>query len=249
MEATYQIKAIILNRMAFSEDDTKVIIYSQTKGKLELVARGTKKIKSKLAGHVEPITLSDLMVVHGRQYDYVGNAVTQKSFANVKSDLDKLMIVGRIISIFNKIIKFSQAEKNVYDLLENFLNLFDTDIIPPANYNLLASFFIFKLLVELGYQPELSYCVNCKNKITPKDNKFDLGKGGVICKDCTSPETPPLIKRGDKGKRLTISDNGIKLLRLVNQYNLSKLIKIKINEKLKKEVINIISSFLNYHFE
>ncbi len=106
MEATYQIKAIILNRMAFSEDDTKVIIYSQTKGKLELVARGTKKIKSKLAGHVEPITLSDLMVVHGRQYDYVGNAVTQKSFANVKSDLDKLMIVGRIISIFNKIIKF-----------------------------------------------------------------------------------------------------------------------------------------------
>ncbi len=239
MDETFQTRAIILNRYDFNEDDSKVIVYSPVKGKLELVVRGAKKIKSKLAGHVEPITLSDLMVVHGRQYDYVGNAVTQKSFANVKSDLAKLIIVGRIISVFNKIIKFSQAEKNVYDLLENFLNLFNTDIIPPANYNLLASFFIFKLLIELGYQPELSFCVNCKNKITPKNNKFDPATGGIICHNCSEKSVSKF--------RLTISENSIKLLRLIKQSDFNKLIKIKINDKLKKEIINIISSFLNYH--
>ncbi len=241
MDETFQTRAIILNRYDFNEDDSKVIVYSPLKGKLELVVRGAKKIKSKLAGHVEPVTLSDLMVVRGRQYDYVGNAVTQKSFANVKSDLDKLMIVGRTIGIFNKIIKFGQAEKNVYDLLENFLNLFNTDIIPPANYNLLASFFIFKLLIELGYQPELFFCVKCKNKIIPKNNKFDPAKGGIICNNC--------LEKSASKFRLTISENSIKLLRLIGQQDLNKLVKIKINEKLKKEVVNIVSSFFNYHFE
>jgi len=241
MDETFQTSVIILNRLPFGEDDSKIIAYSPTKGKIELIARGTKKIKSKLAGHLEPITLTDLMVVPGKQYDYVGNAVSRISYANIKSDLDKLTVAGQVIGIFNKIIKSGQSERDIYELLNDFLTLLNLGNVNKADYNLLASFFIIKLLSELGYKPELFYCVICKMKIKPSNNKFDLAKGGVICRDCS-------IKAAGQ-YRLTIPDDGIKLLRLASRCDLLKLANIKINEKLKKDVMSIISFFLRYHFD
>ena len=47
MEETYNTKAIILNRQPFRERDSRVTIFSLERGKLILVARGTKKITSK----------------------------------------------------------------------------------------------------------------------------------------------------------------------------------------------------------
>ena len=69
MEETFNTKAIILKREPFWEADTRVVVYSLEKGKLHLIARGTKKISSKLAGHLEPMNFVDLMVVRGKQFD------------------------------------------------------------------------------------------------------------------------------------------------------------------------------------
>lgn len=43
MEETFYTGAIILKRSPWRENDSKVIVYSLEKGKLELVARGTKR--------------------------------------------------------------------------------------------------------------------------------------------------------------------------------------------------------------
>ncbi|MFH1822239.1 MAG: recombination protein O N-terminal domain-containing protein [Patescibacteria group bacterium] len=43
MEETYTTKAIVLNRQPFRENDSRVVVYSFEQGKMELVARGTKK--------------------------------------------------------------------------------------------------------------------------------------------------------------------------------------------------------------
>ena len=56
MDETYNFEAIVLNRYAFRESDSRVILYSREKGKLELVARGTKKIKSKIS-YIELLNL------------------------------------------------------------------------------------------------------------------------------------------------------------------------------------------------
>ena len=88
MEETYRVKAIILNRQAFRENDVMVTVQSMDKGKLKLVARGVKKMQSKLAGHLEPLNLGDIMVVRGKQFNYVGSANAENCYANIKSDLE-----------------------------------------------------------------------------------------------------------------------------------------------------------------
>lgn len=242
MEDTYTTKAIILNKQAFREDDIKISAYSSEKGRLELVARGARKFRSKLAGHIEPISLSRLMVVRGKIFDYVGSAINENSFLNIKSDFDKISVAGRAISVFKKYVKEDEKDENTFKLLEDFLGLINTSTPFPAskdkidNYNLILNYFVLKLLANLGYKPELKICVACSAKLLPKNNRFDLARGGVICGKCSSKEG------------LTISENCVKVLRIVIDSNFEKIKKLTINNNLSKEVIKIISSFYKYNF-
>jgi len=236
MEDTYNVKAIILNRKPIAENDSKVIVYSRELGKLELTARGTKKIKSKLAGHLEPLNLADIMVVRGRTYDYVGASFSENCYVNIKNDLARLTVAGQAVKMVDKLIKPGLADGEIFRLLEDYLGILDSS---KSDTVILNSFFIIKFLAELGHQPELYFCVSCREKIKPGKNRFDLAKGGLICGKCLN------LKTADQ---LTISDDCIKLLRLADKYDFDELIRIKLNKKIEKEIKNIVGSFLNYYF-
>ncbi|MFH1427545.1 MAG: DNA repair protein RecO [Patescibacteria group bacterium] len=238
MEETYTTKAIVLNRQPFRENDSRVVVYSFELGKMDLVARGTKKTLSKLAGLVEPISLIKTMVIKGRQYDYIGNVVSLESYYNIKNDFNKLLSAGQAIRIFNQLIKENLADEKVFLLLIDFLNIINYSQPPEVNYNLISSYYNLKLLVCLGYQPELYYCLKCKKKIEPDSNRFDYANGGIICYKC-----------GKINNSLTISENCIKVLRLVLDNNLDYCLKLKINNQTEKEVNTTIKYFLDYNIK
>lgn len=252
MDETYNLKAIILNQEPFRENDSRVAVFSLEKGKIELVARGTKKIMSKMAGHLEPISLVEIMAVRGRQFDYIGSAVGENHFINIKNDLEKLTIAGQAISIFNKLVKNGERDEKLFMVIKDYLDLLNSNELyvtrlltlersdgGQVSYKLLFYYFILKLLAGLGYMPELHNCLVCRKKITPQGNSFDFKKGGVICEACSSDRNNNIFN---------ISGNCIKVMRFISEKEWSELLKLKIDDKLEKEAINIIGSFLKYHF-
>jgi DNA repair protein RecO (recombination protein O) len=156
MEGSFYIRAIVLQRDPFRERDSRVIVYSLEQGKLELVARGTAKILSKLAGHLEPLNLVELMVVKGRQLDYVGAVTSAASFPNIKSDLEKIFLVGGVIKQFNLLIKENEVDPAVFYLLQDFLVAENIADLKSEQIKLLAMAFLIKLIKLLGYEPDLS---------------------------------------------------------------------------------------------
>lgn len=235
MEDTYNIKAIILKREPFRENDTRVVVYSGERGKLELVARGTKKIKSKMAGHLEPIILANLMVVRGRIFDYIGSAVSENCYPEIKGDLRKIKAASRIVSITGKLIKEGEGDSRIFSLLEETLDIINKNEPRFADCDLLPAFFVLRLLTLLGYKPELYQCVSCQKKIAPADNRFSFIKGGIVCSNCSSKED------------LTFSDNCVKVLRMAVLGDLRKIIRLEIKDNLAKEVKKTIGSFLKFN--
>ena len=255
MEETHSAKAIILDRKPFKEHDTMVSVFCLDKGKLDLVARGTKKISSKLAGHIEPVTLSNIMIARGRQYDYLAAAINEESFINIKNDFDKISAAGQAVGVFKKLVKGEEKDEAIFKLFESFLRLLNKGELSVISYELLLNFFILKLLSQLGYKPELYNCAVCKKKIVPNNNKFDLAKGGVVCGGCAiespiacSAERSSCWDKGAWGDLLTITDNCVKVLRMIVNSDFDKLLKLKIDNELNREVNLIISSFYKYNF-
>lgn len=156
MEATYRTKAIILDRQPSAEYDARVVVYSWDKGKLELTARGTAKLSSKLAGHLEPFNLVDLMVINGRGSDYAGAASSLSVAPDVKSDWAKLQAGAYVLALYKRLLKPDTGDKKVFLLLAQFIYWLNAVEAHPLYYQAVARLAAWRFVNILGLaSPEL----------------------------------------------------------------------------------------------
>lgn len=234
MQETKRVRAIVLRRLKYRENDSRITVYSFEKGLLELVVRGTARPKSKLVGHIEPFNLVDIMIVPGKNFDYAGSVSSEENFLNIKNNVERIETASQAVRFFLDHVRSGETDKDLFLLLLDFLLFLDTDIFSDNRLNFFLSIFKLKMMVILGHKPELHTCVLCREKIVEKKNAFNLSGGGLVCLDCMSEEC------------LTISSNCIKILRLSIDNNISFLANIEEKGSLEKEVIRLIKTFCNY---
>lgn len=243
MEESKKTIAIVLNRQDYREYDSLVSFYSLEYGKIFLIARGVKKPKSKLVGHLEPLNLVDLMIIKGKGKDYVGGVINREIFPSLKSDLNKLYYAGAAVRWFRRLISDNEPDEQIFVLLLNYLELLE-DYKPDLSKEdgeLFFSFFIFKLLAIMGYKPETEKCIACQNKIHPGNNYFNLQSGGLLCENCFKEG-----KGGEVRELLTISDNCVKTIRFYLDNDIKLGRKLRIDKKLSKELSILTTGFINF---
>jgi len=247
MERSRNTAALILKRAPYREDDLLVTVYTPDQGKLNLVARGAQKLQSKLAGHLEPLTLADIMIIPGKGFDYIASAISREIYAGIRGDLNKLYYAGQALQIFNRRVGNDQPDAHLFFLLGGWLEtLTDLSDFSPERGELLLMFFVWQFLAELGYKPEMYKCLACGQAVQPGQNYFDLLKGGVICLACFREEqrSPGFISTN----LLTISDNCVKMIRFILENKFRVVEKIKLDKKSIKELSTIGHDFLNFNF-
>lgn len=182
MEVTYATKAIVLKIEPWNEVDSKVSFYTQEKGKLELIARGTRKLTSKLVSHLQPFNLVDLMVINGKRVGYAGAAISLACYSQIKQDLDKVQIANQFINIVNRLIKTNEPDPEIFSLIRQFLNILEQVESEVLFYDFLAQASLLQLLCLLGYAPDIDLAnqrLNFLNR-TPTWQKLSISCLGSL---------------------------------------------------------------------
>ena len=148
----YQDNAIILFRRDYREDDLLIHAYTQNHGKIILVSRGAKKIKSKLSGHIQPISLSELSWVSGRAKKQLIGAYLKNSYRILKEDLNKISYAAHFLNMVDELTQESVKDKRIFELLRSALDFLEKK---SNNYSLARITFGYKLLYLLGLNPAL----------------------------------------------------------------------------------------------
>jgi DNA repair protein RecO (recombination protein O) len=245
MEENRYTPAIILNRGDWREADSRVIVYTEKFGKRSLLARGTKKPASKLAGHIEPCSLADILVLNGKNREYLGAAIIRQAYFNIKNDLNALYFAGQALAWINSIVKEAASDPALFYLLKTSLeqlNQSSRQALDKASGAVWLLSFKVRALAILGYQPELFHCLSCQETITPGYNYFQVKQGGLLCEKCYILQKNQFLP----GEVLTISDDCIKILRFLS--SASELKKIKINPILLAETEQLINNLFLYNF-
>ncbi|MBI5071724.1 DNA repair protein RecO [Candidatus Falkowbacteria bacterium] len=228
-------KGIILRKQDYRESDRLFVIYTNELGKIEAVAKGVRKIKSKMAGHLELFSIINLMVAPGKTYYQIAGAEREKNFLNIKSDLGKTVLGSFCLEVVDIFTKTDHPDLKIYELLYEILEIFDNGKMKNfLKMYSLSKFFTLKLLSSLGWTPELYTCVKCKKKIMPSGNFFDASRGGLTCGQCGKSDLP-------------ISTAAIKILRFVLQKKLKDAAALKITKTHIKELVKIIDAFMAMH--
>lgn len=235
MNETYNINAIVLFRQPFKEFDDRVTVYSPEIGLKELVVRGTKKVLSKLSGHIEPLSLSSLMVVRGKQYDYAGTVVSSDCFQNLKKDFRKVMAAGRAAKMFRDFMKQDYPDAELYDLLKEYLAALD--VAPGIEGSIAGSAFVFRFFQEMGQLPSLRCCAVCNEDVSAAGNRFAGRIGGIVCARCAR-------EKGISGGAV-VSGEGLNCLTEAISMNFGELC----GRSYEKTIVNEIDIFSSYFLE
>ena len=144
-------EAIVLKTADLGEADRLLTIYSKEFGKIQVLAKGIKKLESKLRYNLEPLSYSLLILVEGKNFRIVKDAVLIDQFLSVRNDLEKIKIAYKIVDIINELIAGEEKDEDVWNLiLETFMAIERDKIY----LNLVVSEFQSSLLKLLGYDPK-----------------------------------------------------------------------------------------------
>jgi len=181
-ERLYNTDAIILRRRDFGEADRLLTVFTPRRGKLRLLAKGARKMKSRKAGHIELFTHAAMQIAVGRNLDIVTQAETVQAYRALRDDLEKIGHASYVAELVDKFTEEGDANYALFELLA--LTLARLADGAPAEQRLALRYFELHLLGLTGFRPQLHFCVNCNRKIEPEANYFHIAGGGVLCPAC-----------------------------------------------------------------
>jgi len=140
-------QAIILARRDFRESDQIISFLTLEKGKMEVLAKGVKKIISKNSAHLESFSYVELEIIKGKELNHLGAVQSIDYFINIRQDLQKSLIAGFVVSLLNKILEIEEKDKRIFILLKSWLkfvnNCSEIKLV-------MVDGFVVKLLFYLG---------------------------------------------------------------------------------------------------
>lgn len=119
-------KAIVLRYRDVGESGRMVALYSKDFGKLTALARGSRKITSKLAPILEPVVYGDYMIVRGRKNDILASGVLINGFRRLRQDYKSCIAALIILKTVDELSVEGEAENNFFDQLYGRLHSFET---------------------------------------------------------------------------------------------------------------------------
>jgi len=144
--------AIILGRTDYGEADRILSLLTPQYGKLTLMAKGVRRVKSKLAGGIELFSVSEITFIKGR--GEVGTLVSTrlvKHYEHIVSALDRTMLGYELIKRLHKVTE-DETESEYFDLLHYAFESLDDTTIP---LELIQFWFNAQLLRLSGHTPNL----------------------------------------------------------------------------------------------
>jgi len=231
----YQTEAIIIKKTKLGEADRILTLYTPHLGKIQAVAKGVRRPRSKMAGHLELLTHSLVSLARGRNLDTITGCQTINSFLPLKSDLWLTSCGLYALELINQFTADHIENHPLFQLLLDTMH----HLCQAGDNELVLRYFELDLLNKVGYRPQLEQCVSCHSSLEPVTNSFCPSAGGTLCPSCSQnqPSTYPL------------SVNALKVLRLLQKSDYGIVGKLKINPELSHELKTVIGDYIKYLLE
>lgn len=180
---TYQVLAINLGGFDLGESDKVLYLFSAEKGLQKAVAKGAKKPKSKMCGRIDPLHINELLLASGRSFEIITEARTVETFGELRVDFERLSYGLYYAEVTRAFADGLEHESSTYfDFLASSIHLQARQV---ADAVWLCMEFEMGLLDFLGYTPELTCCLGCRQPITDYNlARFNIELGGVVCVIC-----------------------------------------------------------------
>jgi len=179
--------AICLRATDYSETSQVVHFLARESGVARLLAKGTKRPKSKSGGAIDLLAEGDLVFTTpgGEALGTLIEFTETTARPRLRRDAARLNVALYMIELAGALLAEGDPHPEAFDLLHGaLLRLGEPDAPAPA----VLAYYQWRLLRHVGLMGELRACVECGRAIDPTRRRdgayFSSSGGGLLCGDC-----------------------------------------------------------------
>ena len=234
---TFQTPAIIIKKTRLGEADVIFTMYTPNLGKIQGIAKSVRKTTSRMAGHLELLTYSQITLARGKNLDTIIGSQTINSFLPLKSDLGLISYGLCLLELINQFTSDETSDSGLFDLLLTSLER----LARGADRQMLLHYFELRLLRHAGYRPELAQCVACRRPLDDGPHAlFAPSTGGLVCHGCRQ-------LRQYHGYEL--STGSLRLLRLLQFGEWQDIDQITVDSAPLREIKRLMQGYIRFILE
>lgn len=172
------IDAVVLGGVDYGEADRIVHLITQL-GRTTAFAHGAKKSRRRFAGALDPFTTIRASLTTSKKrtssMPTLSSAVVASPRLALRRDLTVIALGSYLTELTWRVTPEGAPSETIFELVEQTLDwLTEHDAT-----NAVRRAFELRLMVELGYAPELSRCLECGD--ATERPHVDFLRGGVLC--------------------------------------------------------------------
>lgn len=227
-------KGIIIAEHNVGDFDKMLTILTPNLGKIECLAKGSRKPKSLLLAGSQLLCFGEYVLYKGSDNYSMNSCEIVELFYKIRIDLDKLKYAAYITKIINDVTTENQ---NNYRILQLYLNTLYVIAETDKDLNLITSIFRIRLMSIIGYRPQIEECSICKTK--EKLEYFSIRESGFKCNLCAKQD----------GGAIEISETTKDAIRYIVLADAKKIYSFTIPESTGKELEIISKLYLTENLE
>ena len=228
-------EGIVIRSVDYGESSKVVTLFTRENGKLGLMARGSKKTKSRLAAVSQLFSHGYYLCKAGPGTGMpdLSQGDNVNPFRELRQSLNTTAYAAYIAELLDRLTHEREPNPFLFQLLLQTFRHLDEGRDPE----ILCRIFETKMLMVAGISPQLSACVNCGAQREPY--AISVTQGGLLCPVCL-PSDPYSI---------AVTPSTWKLLRLFQVFDLERLGDIEVKPATRNQLKHVIRSFMDEHLD
>lgn len=226
-----RLQGVVLKSMDLGENDKIVTIFTDKLGKIDAVAHGVRKAKSKQASSILPFCYGEYVLYKGQSLYTISQTEIRESFQQIIMDLDYVTYGSYFLELIDVL---NEKECPNVSMLALLLKTLYVMVNSDVNLPVLRLVVDFKAVSIAGYLPRVGVCGNCRKKTD--SGYFSIENGGIYCSSCR-PES----------SCYNISKENMELLRIIKNIKLENITNIIYKQENIEYLQKIMTRYITYH--
>ena len=219
-----EFEGIVLSETPYGESSKIINVLTKDAGIVGIMAKGAKKLKSKLRIGTEKYTIGKFNVYyHENKLSTLVSADIIEPLKNIKTDIIKIGYLTYICELVYQTSK-QNTSNEIYKILKSCILKIENGLEPAIITNILE----IKMLEYLGVGIDFDKCIKCGNNTHIITISGDAG--GYLCSECRENE-------------IIYDEKTIKMFRAYYYVDIDSIKELKISKEVSENINRILSDY------
>jgi DNA repair protein RecO (recombination protein O) len=226
------VQGIVLRSMDYGEGNKIISLFTPDVGKIGVMARGAKKVKSRYAAVTQLFTYGNFVLFKQKgQMGTLNQADIIEAHHALRENLHMSAYSAYLAEMTDRMLGDEEGSAYLFEQLRAGLSAIEDN----KDMQIVVHLFEMKMFELAGYLPVTDCCVSCRSNLDLVAFSPDLG--GVLCVRCKPKDS----------MSMAVAEGTLKMLKLFPRMDMRRLGAVQVKEETKAQLKVCMRAYMDTH--